>query len=139
MSLSPEELYLQLGNLVAEMPDLANCEITPEVNRWLGRAVALVGEVLGGAQETAMSVACQMLMISRSMNAQTISTFVHQAFAKVELIAPARVQGKFIAAGHTLDAYAAVGRVLGTGEDERAHGRPLRRCHGGGTIRRARA
>jgi hypothetical protein len=39
---SPEALYLQLGNLVAEMPDLANGPITPEMNRWLGRAAALV-------------------------------------------------------------------------------------------------
>jgi hypothetical protein len=30
MSLSPEELYLQLGNLIAEMPDLAHCPITSE-------------------------------------------------------------------------------------------------------------
>jgi hypothetical protein len=77
MPLSPEELYLQLGNLVAEMPDLANCQVTPEVNRWLGRAVALVGEVLGGAQGIALSVACQNLTGYRAGNAQMIAALVH--------------------------------------------------------------
>jgi hypothetical protein len=120
MSLSPEELYLQLGNLVAEMPDLANCEITPQVNRWLGRATALVGKVLGNVDETMMSGACRLLPVdaTRDMNAQTIASLVHEAFAKVELIAPARVRGTFIAAGHTLDAYAAVGKVLGTAKTD---------------------
>jgi hypothetical protein len=42
MPLSPEELYLQLGNLVADMRDLAHAPITPEMNRWLGRACALI-------------------------------------------------------------------------------------------------
>lgn len=44
MPLTPEALYLQLGSLVAEMPDLENGPITQEMNRWLGRAGALVKE-----------------------------------------------------------------------------------------------
>jgi len=42
MAMSPEELYLLLGTLIEEMPDLATGPITNDVNRWLGRAVALV-------------------------------------------------------------------------------------------------
>ena len=42
VSLTPEQLYLQLGSSVAEMPDLASGPITPEMNSWLGRAAALV-------------------------------------------------------------------------------------------------
>jgi hypothetical protein len=110
MSLSQEEVYLQLGNLVAEMPDLTHCPITPEVNRWLGRACALVEQI--GLEVVTLKVACQNLSGPlREMNVQTIASAVHHALAKVELIAPARVQGSFIAAGNTLDAYAAVGRV----------------------------
>jgi hypothetical protein len=114
MSLSPEELYLQLGNLVAEMPDLAPCQITPEVNRWLGRACALVEGVVDLTEVVTLKVASQNLSNPhlREMNAQTITSAVHHALAKAELIAPARVQGAFIAAGNTLDAYTAVGRVL---------------------------
>jgi pimeloyl-ACP methyl ester carboxylesterase len=112
MPLSPEELYLQLGNLVMEMPDLAHCPITPEVNRWLGRASALVEEA--GLDVVPLQVAWENLSGPlREMNAGTITSAVYHALAKVELIAPARVQGSFIAAGNTLDAYAAVGRVLG--------------------------
>ena len=123
MSLSPEELYLQLGNLAAEMPDLAHCPITPEVNRWFGRACALVEEV--GLEVVTLKVAWQNLSGPlREMNARTIASALHHALAKVELIAPARVQGSFIAAGNTLDAYAAVGRVLG-GKNRCAFGRPL--------------
>jgi hypothetical protein len=114
MSLSPEQLYLQLGSLVAEMPDLANGPITQDVNRWLGRAIALV-EVTGDAvNASVIKVAAQNLTLLRDQNAQTIAAIVYQALAAAELRAPAQVQGTFIAAGDTLDAYAAVGKVLST-------------------------
>ena len=115
MPLTPEELYLQLGRLVEEMPDLTTGPITPDINRWLGRACALVER--GGDLATTLTIknACQFLSeaANRNRNAQTITSIVHAAFAAAELEAPARVQGAFIVAGHTLDAYGAVGRVLG--------------------------
>jgi hypothetical protein len=55
MPLSPEELYLQLCNLVAEMPDLVSAPITPDMNRWLGRACALVEQ--GGDLSDTVSIA----------------------------------------------------------------------------------
>ena len=61
MSLTPEQLYLQLGSLVAEMPDLASGPITPEMNQWLGRAAALVeatGDTFG---KVALTNAAQFL------------------------------------------------------------------------------
>ena len=115
MALTPEALYLQLGNLVAEMPDLANGPITREVNQWLGRAAALVEE--GGDPTSAMRLQnCSEFLntLNRASNAQAIAAIVHQALAKAELKAPAAVQGTFIATGHFFDAFAAVGRVLGT-------------------------
>jgi hypothetical protein len=114
MSLTPEALYLQLGSLVAEMPDLTTGPITPEINKWLGRAAALV-ELTGDlANALQLKVASQNLSSPiRSINAQIIAATVHQALAKAELNAPASVQGAFIAAGHTLDAYAAIGKVVG--------------------------
>ena len=115
-SLTPEQLYLQLGSLVAEMPDLASGPITPEMNLWLGRAAALVeatGDTFG---KIALTNAAQSLAIAaaRGHNSQTIAAVVYQAFAKAELAAPAALQGTFIIAGHTFDAYAAVSKVLGT-------------------------
>jgi len=41
VSLTPEELYARLSGLIAEMPDLNN-PTSPETQRWLGRASALV-------------------------------------------------------------------------------------------------
>jgi hypothetical protein len=116
MTLSPEELYLQLGQLAAEMPpDLAGPgPITPETQRWIGRAVALVEALDPRAVEVSFLKVAAMGMegLLRAGNAQTIATVVHAALAKAELQAPARVRGKFIAAGSTLDAFAAVGSVL---------------------------
>ena len=55
-SLTPEQLYLQLGSLVTEMPDLGSGPITREMNQWLGRAAALVeatGDIPGMSPATA--------------------------------------------------------------------------------------
>jgi len=61
------------------------------------------------------TVASQSLEgVLREMNADTILAIAHQALAKAELHAPAELQGAFIAAGHAFDAFAAVGKALGT-------------------------
>jgi hypothetical protein len=119
MSMTPEALYLQLGRLVAEMPDLANGPITPEMNAWLGRAAALV-ELTGDHANTLQLKVCAQNLGSaiRERNAQIIAATVHQALAKAELNAPASTQGAFIAAGHTFDAFAAVGKVFGTAKTD---------------------
>jgi hypothetical protein len=116
-SLTAEEVYLQLCGLVAEMPDLTKDPIGPETNRWLGRACVLVEET--GHATSILKTVCQTLNGPlREMHVQTITSTIHQALARAELNAPARVQGTFIAAGKTLDAYAAVGKVLGTADDD---------------------
>jgi hypothetical protein len=115
MSLTPEELYLRLGSLVAEMPDLASGPITPETNLWLGRAATLVEATGDIAGLLTMTNAAQWLAgANRDLNAQMIAAVVYTALAKAELAAPAAVQGTFIAAGHTFDAFAAVTKVLST-------------------------
>ena len=100
MSLTPEALYFQLGSLVAEMPDLAHGPITPAMNQWLGRAVALV-EATGNVSDTiALKTAVQFLAAPpvRELNAQHIAATLYAALAKAELKAPAAVQETFIAA-----------------------------------------
>ena len=85
------ELYLQLGTLVAEMPELSRGPITPEVNKWLGRACALLEEIGDLAATTQLQVACQFLTgPTRELNARQISTLVHTALAKAELNCPPR-------------------------------------------------
>jgi hypothetical protein len=118
VSLTPEVLYLQLGSLVAQMPDLANGPITPEVNQWLGRAAALIAETSDQATAITFQNCAQFLAVNRAYNAQAIMAIIYSALAKAELKAPAAVQGTFIPAGHAFDAFAAVGKVLGTAKTD---------------------
>jgi hypothetical protein len=113
--MDPETLYLQLKRLVASMPDLRapGQPISPEVNQWLGRAIALVEESGAGADLILLKVSAQSLDSAlRDQNAQSIATIVHSALARAEMKAPASAQGAFIAAGDTLNAFAAVAKVL---------------------------
>jgi hypothetical protein len=46
-----EALYMQLGQLISEMPDLSRgAPITPAINRWLARAAYLVTEAKVGIE-----------------------------------------------------------------------------------------
>ncbi len=65
MHLSPEALYRQLGSIVAEMPDLTHGPITPEVNRWLERAVALVEATGDKTNWITLKVSAQILTHTR--------------------------------------------------------------------------
>jgi hypothetical protein len=113
MKLTPEALYLQLGKLVAEMPDLASAPITQEFNQWLGRAFVLVEAAGGGSDAMSLQTAANHLDgFLRPVNAQTIAAIVHRALAKAEMNAPAGATGAFIAAGGSFDAFAAVGKVV---------------------------
>jgi hypothetical protein len=117
--MTAEELYLRFCSLVKEMPELAYGPITPEMNQWMGRATVLV-ELMGDIVNTVqLKMMCQRLDGAlRKANAEAIATIVYQALAKAEMNAPASVQGAFIAAGHTLNAYAAVGKVLETATND---------------------
>src|SRR5262245_4050959 len=113
--LTPEALYMRLGQLVASMPNFDS--LTDETWRWLGNAVALV-EAMGNMADTAtLSVAVQMrghLNNTLSLDAQQkIKAIVYSALARAELKAPASAQGTFIPAGNVHDAYLAVSNVLG--------------------------
>jgi hypothetical protein len=115
MPIDPEILYLQMGRLVASMPELrGNAPITPEINQWLGRAIALVEASGAGTGDIVSLKVCAQGLGSaiRDHHAQTIAAIVHSALARAELNAPASAQGAFIAAGDTLTAFAAVGKVL---------------------------
>lgn len=113
MTTDPETLYLQLRRLVATMPDLASGPITPEMNQWLGRAAVLVEAAGDGVDAVKLKVAADHLNgVIRETNAGTIVGAVHRALARAEMKAPASAQGAFIAAGDTLNAFAAVAKVL---------------------------
>lgn len=113
MKLTAETLYLQLRQLVADMPDLGSAPITPELNQWLGRAFVLVEAAGAGSDAIGLRVAANNLDgFIRPANAQTIAAIIHRALAIAEMSAPAGVTGAFIAAGGSFDAFAAIGKVV---------------------------
>lgn len=114
MAIDAESLYIQLGQLVAEMPQLGgNGSITPEINRWLGRACHLVraaGSTYDGVAITSASDNLNTFL--RDQNAQAIASIVYRALAMAEAKAPIAARGGFVGAGAALDALQVVGKLL---------------------------
>lgn len=79
---------------------------------WLGRASVLVAEVGNMTDVAIINVAVSNFYSDEHRNAQTIISVVHRALARAELNAPATMQGSFIAAGNTVDAFAAFGKAV---------------------------
>jgi hypothetical protein len=119
MSLAPEQLYFQLGSLIAEMPEFTTGPITPEAERWIERAVDLV-ELAGGlADKLQLRVAAENLHgAPHDRNVETILAIVHRVLAKVERDAPADLQGAFIVTSNAFDAFAAIRRILGSAQTD---------------------
>ncbi len=114
--LTSEAVYMRLGGLIAETPDL-KAEPTTGTHRWTAQVLALMeaANLVDATTLAFFKVASQHLHgTQRAMNASTILSIAHQALAKAELAAPAELQGAFIAAGHFFDAFAAVSTALGT-------------------------
>jgi hypothetical protein len=115
MLLTPENLYFELGRLIAEMPELASGPITPEVQRWLASANALVKSSGSLTEALQLTVACENLEGPlRARNAETITSILHRVLVKAEATAPREVRGSVLLIGGNLDAYLAVRRLLAT-------------------------
>lgn len=93
-------------------PDTRNISL----GRSTGLALIEAGKLVDTAGIVFFKVSSQNLFTAslRDGNASTILAIAHQALARAELHAPAELQGAFIAAGHAFDAFAAVGKALGT-------------------------
>jgi hypothetical protein len=116
MSLTPESLCLQLGRLVADMPEFVGPgPVSAETNTWIGRAAALVDQIVDLAERIAFKVAAQNLSGPlHESNAQTIKAVVYGALARAEMMAPVSAQGAFVPAGAEFDAFIAFGKILQT-------------------------
>jgi hypothetical protein len=120
MSPDPQTLYLMLGQLIETTPDFSeNVPLTREHQKWLGQASALVGEAGEHIDKIQINIFAQnMNGTLRLSNAHAISTILHRTLAAVELRAPSSGQGAFIPAGNSFDAFAAIGKVLGSANDD---------------------
>jgi hypothetical protein len=111
-TLSDEELYLRLKQVIADMPDLEVDRISPDLARWFGEASFLVEEC-GDIPDTAelrTQIGSFGTMLSRACDA--IPVILYRALARAEARAPSSVHGTFIAAGKPFDALAAVSKLL---------------------------
>ena len=115
MAFVPESHYLQLRQLVAEMPTLTGTKpLSGNEYRWLGRATQMVEESGDRTDASALrSCADNLSGVSRYANAQRILAIVHRALARAEGKAPAASRGAFVAVGAAFGALKAVGDILG--------------------------
>jgi hypothetical protein len=119
MLLTPEKLYLELGRLIAEMPELASGPITSEVQRWLVTASAVVKSSGSLTEALQLTVACENLDGPlRARNAETITNILHHLFIKAEANAPREVRGSVQLIGGNLDAFKAISRLLATASSD---------------------
>jgi phosphatidylserine/phosphatidylglycerophosphate/cardiolipin synthase-like enzyme len=120
-NMSAEALYMQLGRLIEEMPDLkANGPASRETLRWLGRAHALVGQAEGLSAEMEFQHyrGTWEQPMYRPASAERLAGILYRALATVETELPGSFSGAFIPAGNVFDAMAAVGRVFTSAKNE---------------------
>lgn len=116
MPMTPEALYLQLGQLIREMPNFTTGRLDDAQMRWLGRAAALVSETGDLANIGYLRNISDFLGTPTGTNPQLsaheIRKILYRALAWAEARAPAETQGAFIPAGNVFDAIAAAGKVI---------------------------
>jgi hypothetical protein len=135
MLVEPEAWYFQLGGLLAEMPELGSGPMTPEIEQWAKRAVALIESTGGLADSIQLKVAIQHLHGAlRARNAKIIVSILRRALAEAEFEVPPESRGAFLVADNAFDAFAAVRKVLRTAKtdallvDPNADARALTDC-----------
>jgi hypothetical protein len=105
MLLTQEKLYFELDRLIAETPELASGPITPEVQRWLSKARALVKSSGSLTETLQLTVACENLGGPlRAGHAETITAVLHRVLLKAEANAPREVRGSVLPIGANLHA-----------------------------------
>lgn len=117
--MDPEALYMQLGQLVADMPKLdGNEPLGPEVAPWLGRAAVLVEAGNNTGDSISFRSACDHLGPLREMNAHMITSIIHRALARAEAKAPAAAQGAFVPVGAEFSILQAISKIVGDAKAE---------------------
>jgi len=119
MLLTPERLYLEVGRLIAEMPELASGAITSKVQRWLVTATEVLRSSGSLKEALQLTTACENLDGPlRARHAETITSILHHMFNKAELNAPREVRGSVVIIGGNLNAFEAISRLLATASSD---------------------
>ncbi|WP_367394975.1 hypothetical protein [Cupriavidus sp. Agwp_2] len=115
MKIEPESLYMQIGQIIATMPDLTRVgHYSNDVLQWLGRAAALIeasGDIADSVTFRNLTGRLHFQGMRPSLT-QEIALLLHRALARAEIRAPASAQGSFIPVGESFSAVAAVSKVL---------------------------
>jgi len=118
-TLSPQAAYHKLGILLANVPDLqgydANWNLPTTTIQWLSRATALVKAATGISTESVRidnAVRNLVSSIRSQSNAKEIVLVLNQVLAMLELNVPISAQGAFVSTGSSLDAYAAISKII---------------------------
>jgi hypothetical protein len=113
MPTDPESIYIQLGQLIAEMPVLDGGRwLTPDENRWLARATVLVEQAGNAVDAASLRLAVSSLSGSGPHGVQMIHAIVYRTLARAEAAAPTAARGGFVAAGAALDALQVIAGIL---------------------------
>jgi len=116
--LSPQALYHQVGRLLADQPNLVAFDDTwnlpTSTVQWLAQATALVKAANDLSLAVRIEHAVKQLVATYQPgeNAREIVLVLNQVLAAVELQLPAGAQGAFVTPGASLDAYAALAKII---------------------------
>lgn len=120
-TLSPQSAYHQIGILLADVPDLLGHDskwVLPTATiQWLSKAAALVRAATGISGHTVrmdMAVKDLVATMRPEENAREIILVMHQVMAILELDLPVSAGGAFVTPGASLDAYAAISKIIGS-------------------------
>lgn len=119
MPISAQSLYVQLGRMAENMPDLSDPPGSAIV-RWLGRAQILIKE-LDSSQGIDFKNETDALLradFDRHAPAARVGLIFFRALTTAELRAPAASQGAFIPAGNVFDAQVEIGKLLADAKRE---------------------
>jgi hypothetical protein len=109
-------LYQQIGRLLESPPEfLSYDEVkSPTGQQWLGRAHALISEVSVGLDGQSFDVSLTKSLHSAAWSNAVRQVFgmLYRALAHCELKAPSAARGSFIPVGNSLDAFAALSKLL---------------------------
>lgn len=118
MPFEPDRLYHELGYLIAAMPDMTTSQWqSPEGQRWLGRAAALLEQNGKLTDSMEFNVAVQglssnPLSLGHHGAVQRMTTVLYRALARAELQASPSSSGAFIPVGETFSAFSALSKIL---------------------------